>query len=177
MRSSKLSKVNKWCFLRTCLKKIHHLNITNYIFVCLFVFKAMPAAYGNFQARGWIGAAAASLHHSLSNAGSEPCLQHTPQLMATWILNPLNRIRDRTCILMDSSRVHYHWATMGTPKMANYTFKEGRNFLLESQFLICFCSHQETYVLLFLCIFKLLKYLEIKCFPIHLSFCSERKQE
>ena len=41
-----------------------------------------PAAYGGFQARGQIGAGAASLHHSHSNARSEWCLQPTPQLMA-----------------------------------------------------------------------------------------------
>ena len=32
-----------------------------------------------------------------------------------WILNPLSEVRDQTRILMDSSRVCYHWATMGTP--------------------------------------------------------------
>ena len=32
----------------------------------------------------------------------------------SWILNPLSRARDRTCILMDTSWVHYCWATMGT---------------------------------------------------------------
>ena len=32
-----------------------------------------------------------------------------------WILNPLSRARDQTCVLMDTSQVHYHWATMGTP--------------------------------------------------------------
>ena len=40
-------------------------------------------AYGDAQARGLIGAAAASLHHSHNNAGSEPCLCPTPQLTAT----------------------------------------------------------------------------------------------
>ena len=33
-----------------------------------------------------------------------------------WILNPLSEARDRTPILMDPSQIHYHWATMGTPK-------------------------------------------------------------
>ena len=42
---------------------------------------AAPAAYGGSQARGWIGATAASLRHS--NAGSEPHLQPTLQLAAT----------------------------------------------------------------------------------------------
>ena len=42
-----------------------------------------PAAYGGSQARGQIRATAAGLYHSHSNAGSEPCLRPTPQLMAT----------------------------------------------------------------------------------------------
>ena len=40
----------------------------------------MPAAYGDSQARGQIGAVVADLHHS--NARSEPSLEPTPQLMA-----------------------------------------------------------------------------------------------
>ena len=40
-------------------------------------------AYEGYQARGLIGATAASLCHSHSNVGSEPRLQSTPQLMAT----------------------------------------------------------------------------------------------
>ena len=47
-----------------------------------FLFRAIPS-YGSSQARGRIGAIAGSLHHSHSNAGSEPCLRPTPQLMAT----------------------------------------------------------------------------------------------
>ena len=48
-----------------------------------FVFsRAAPAAYGGSQARGLIGAVAAGLHHSHSNAGSQPSLRPTPQLMA-----------------------------------------------------------------------------------------------
>ena len=48
---------------------------------CLFS-RAAPVAYGGSQARGPIGAAATGLHHSDSNAGSEPRLQPTPQVMA-----------------------------------------------------------------------------------------------
>ena len=32
------------------------------------------------------------------------------------ILNPLNKARDWTCVLMDPSQVLYHWDTMGTPR-------------------------------------------------------------
>ena len=45
-------------------------------------------AYGGFQARGAIGAAAASPHRSHSNMGSELRLQPTPQLTATPDLGP-----------------------------------------------------------------------------------------
>ena len=56
---------------------------------CVFVrlsfclFWAAPVAYGGSQARGLIGAVAASLHQSHSNTRSEACLQPTPQLRAT----------------------------------------------------------------------------------------------
>ena len=40
-------------------------------------------AHGGSQARGQIGAVAAGLYHSHSNARSEPHLQPTPQPMAT----------------------------------------------------------------------------------------------
>ena len=56
-------------------------------FFCRFAFsRATPAAYGGSQARGLIGAVTAGLHHSHSNAGSESCLQPTPQL--TVVLDP-----------------------------------------------------------------------------------------
>ena len=52
-----------------------------FFFFCLF--RATPVAYGGFQARGLIGAVAASLHQSHSNTRSEPRLQTIPQVMAT----------------------------------------------------------------------------------------------
>ena len=50
---------------------------------CFLLFRAPLVAYGGSQARGKIGAIAASLQHSSSNAGSELRLQPTPQLKAT----------------------------------------------------------------------------------------------
>ena len=49
------------------------------ISVCLF-FRAAPAAFGSSQARGQIGATAAS--HSHISMGPELCLRPTPQLTA-----------------------------------------------------------------------------------------------
>ena len=40
------------------------------------------------------------LHHS-----SEQC----------WILNPLIEAKDQNCVLMNTSQIHFRWATMGIP--------------------------------------------------------------
>ena len=64
----------------SCLKDVFHIYLFIYLFFCLF--RAAFVAYGGFQARGQIGAVAASLNHSHSNVGSEPHLRPTPQLMA-----------------------------------------------------------------------------------------------
>ena len=50
-------------------------------FVVIVLFRATPATYASSQARGPIGAVAVGLHHSHSNARSEPRLR--PLLMAT----------------------------------------------------------------------------------------------
>ena len=36
------------------------------------------------------------------------------------ILNPLSEARDRTCVLMYTSQISFHWATMGTLKYNKY---------------------------------------------------------
>ena len=79
-------------------------------FFFFFLFRTAPMAYGSSQARDWIRAAAAGLHHSHSNVGSELYLWLTPQLPTR-----LNEARDRTCVLLDTSQIHYCWATKGTP--------------------------------------------------------------
>ena len=53
------------------------------IFFLLFAFsRTAPTAHGGSQARGPIGAVAASLGQNHSNSGSEPHLQPTPQFTA-----------------------------------------------------------------------------------------------
>ena len=61
------------------------------------LFRAAYVAYGGSQARGRIGAAASSLHHSHSNSRS--------------LMNFA-----RLGIEPASTEIHFHWATMGTPK-------------------------------------------------------------
>ena len=68
-------------------------------------------AHGGSQARGLIGAAAAALHLSHNNAGSELRLQSTPQRTAMPDVNPLSEARDQNCILMDACQIYFPWAT------------------------------------------------------------------
>ena len=87
------------------------------VFLFFFFFRAAPAAYGGSQARGWIRAATASLHHSHS-IGSD--LHHS-----SWpcqIPNPLSEAKDRTHNLMVPSQIHFHCATMGAPEFAFLLF-------------------------------------------------------
>ena len=84
--------------------------------VC-FVFafsRATPEAYGDSQARGRIGAVAASLHHSHSNARSEPHLRLTPQLTAM----PCEA-RDQTQNLMVPSWIR-SLSRDGTPRAPSF---------------------------------------------------------
>ena len=48
----------------------HHMLFRGFCSCFSLAFRDTPASYGNSQARGHIGAAAASLHHSHSNTES-----------------------------------------------------------------------------------------------------------
>ena len=76
---------------------LYSIIIIIIIIICLF--RTAPTTDGRPQARGQIGAAAAGL-----------C--HRPQCQ---VLNPLNKARDRTCILMYTIWAHYLWASRGSP--------------------------------------------------------------
>ena len=76
-------------------------QVESFCFLFLFcLFRAVPVAYGSSQARGQLGAVAAGLHHSHNSTRSEP------------VLNPLNKAREWTRVLMDTSWVllplHHH---------------------------------------------------------------------
>ena len=66
----------KWYFFSSVDMHFYH-------FIYFFIFKATPATFGSSLGRGQIRATAAGLHHSHSNARSEPRLKLTPQLKAT----------------------------------------------------------------------------------------------
>ena len=71
---------NPLCFLSFC-SFLFCFCFSGFCF-CFCFLRAAPAVYGSSQARDQIGATAAGLHHSHSNARSELHLQPTPQLMA-----------------------------------------------------------------------------------------------
>ena len=76
--------VTTYCEYQSRVFNIHTNHFSYLFFFLVFVFlRAALVAYGDSQARGLIGAAAASLRQSHSSARSELCLQPTPQLTAT----------------------------------------------------------------------------------------------
>ena len=83
---------------------------SNFFFFFFGLFSFAPAVHGDSQARGPTGVA--GLGHSHSSSGSKPCSQQP------WILNSLSEARDRTYNLMDTSRIGFCCAMMGTPKRA-----------------------------------------------------------
>ena len=97
----------------------------SFFFSFFFVFcpfRAAPLAYGGSQARGLIGAVAAGLCQSHSNARSQLRLRYLHHSSwQRWVLNPLSEGRDRTCNLMVPSQIRFHCATMGTPAPFSYS--------------------------------------------------------
>ena len=92
----------------------------------LCLFRAALVAHGGPQARGQIGAVAIGLHHSHSKvrSGQLVCDLHHSSGQRR-ILNPLSKARGWTFILMDTSHIHFHWATTGgnslsTPLLRRY---------------------------------------------------------
>ena len=76
------------------------LVYSRFFFLSFFLFRAALAAYGNSQARGRIGAAAAGLHHRHSNTGSQ--LQSTTHAAPFGNTGSLEA-REPTRILLDTT--------------------------------------------------------------------------
>ena len=87
------------------------------ILLLFFVFcllRAAPTAHGDSQARGLIGAVAASLYQSHSNTRSEPHLRPHHSSLQHRIFNPLSEAWEWTRNLMVPSWIHFRWATTRT---------------------------------------------------------------
>ena len=73
-----------------------------------FFFRATPILYGSSQTRGWIGTAAAGLHHSHSNTRSKLSAFYTAACGHTGSLTHWARPGiEWTCILLETSQVRY----------------------------------------------------------------------
>ena len=95
--------IEKWDFGIVCCR-------------CCLPFRAASVVYVSSQARVWIRAAAAGLHHYAIATWDPNRVCHLHH--SSWqhrILKPLSKARDWTWILMDSSWACFHWVTMGTP--------------------------------------------------------------
>ena len=94
-----------------------------YLFVCLFVFRAIPVTHGSSQARDRIRATAVSLHHSHSSARSKRVCNLHHSSWQCQILNPLSGGRESQgspLDLMNTSQVCYCRTTMGTLRKLLY---------------------------------------------------------
>ena len=81
------------------------------LFCFFLLFRAVPVAYGSFQAG--VKSELQLLAYATATATPDPSrvwdLHHSSRQCR--ISDPLSEARDRTCILMDTSRFHYHWVT------------------------------------------------------------------
>jgi len=76
------------------------IYVTNYY---VFLFMATPSAYGSSQATGQVG----TQLPAYTIATAKPDLGHiynlSHSLWQCWILNPLSKARDQTCILTETT--------------------------------------------------------------------------
>ena len=86
-----------------------------FVFVFFCIFLAAPVAYGASQARvkSEMKPMAYVTAIAMPNLRRICDLHHSSQQRQ--ILKPLSEARDQTHILMDTSRIHFYSATMGTP--------------------------------------------------------------
>ena len=103
------------------------------IFFFLLFLKTAHVAYGSSQARDQIKSELQQSAYATARATQDPScvcdLCHSSGQCQ--IADPLSEARDQTWIYMDTSWVHYHWATMGTPNLHNWTKVCNINLLRE----------------------------------------------
>ena len=84
-------------------------------FFLFFHFLGLHPRHMNVPRLGLIRHTAASLCHSHSNAGSEPHQRSTPRLTAIPDPRPTEQSQGSNLHPHDTSQIHFHWATTGTP--------------------------------------------------------------
>ena len=91
------------------------LTVICLLIFILFFLRAMLTAYGSSRTRCEMALQLPT--YTTAKAMQDPhwgCdLHHCSQQLQ--ILNVPSKAQDPTCILMDTSRIHFHWANTGTP--------------------------------------------------------------
>ena len=88
-----------------------------FFFFFFFFFRAVPAAYGSSQAMELELQPLASTTATATEDLSCVCDLHHSSRQCLITPNPLSEARDRTCILMDPSRVRFPGTTIGIPRL------------------------------------------------------------
>ena len=97
----------------------------------LFLWRAVPSAYGSSQARGLIGATAAAYATAIATQDlSRVCDSHHSSGQCQ-ILNPLSESRARIHNLMAPSQICFRWAMTGAP--ISFCFESWWKYMLPSQ--------------------------------------------
>ena len=102
------------CTYRSKFPKINNFTASLGIFFLFLIFRASPAAYGSSQ----VGVELKLQLPGYTTATATPDPSHIWNLPCSWkcrILNSLSGAKQWPCILMATSWVRYHWATMETP--------------------------------------------------------------
>ena len=89
-----------------------------FLFFCLF--RAVSRAYGSsrLEVESELQLLAYATATATQDLSCNCNLHHSSQ--QRWILNPMSEARDQTSVLIDTSRVCYHWAMTGTPHLILY---------------------------------------------------------
>ena len=117
-----------------------------FVVVLFFFFLGLYPQHGGSQARGQIRASAAGLHHSHSNARSELSVTYTTAHGNAGSLTH-SGAKNRTRIFTDTSRVHYRWATTGTPSSLSVNGAVSRWCGFLFLFFVLFCIDFESNIL------------------------------
>ena len=100
-----------WCGTSLIL----FLSFFVFCFCFCLIFRTAPAAYGSSRLR--VESELQLPAYTTATETQDP--SHVCELHhSSWqhqIPNPLSKARDQTSILMDTSQIRFHWATMGTP--------------------------------------------------------------
>ena len=101
----------------TVLENIGEYSLVPGLFYFICLFRASLAAYRSSQAKGRIGAAAATDTTGTATPDLSRIFHRHHSSWQCPILNPLIEAKDRNFILTDPCQVRYCWATTRTPRI------------------------------------------------------------